>query len=138
MPKPGTDALTQSLHEVARDRCVTGHYSSEWPGGYEAFTRLVRAFIVRFVEVAETTLEIKNRLGLHLRAASTLAQALRQFSSAVTLRKGGQEVNARSVTSLMMLGAGQGTKLKARAEGDDAQEALSTLKSLFDSRFGED
>jgi phosphocarrier protein HPr len=90
------------------------------------------------VEVAETTLEIKNRLGLHLRAASTLTQALRQFSSAVTLRKGGQEVNARSVTSLMMLGAGQGTKLKARAEGDDAQEALSTLKSLFDSRFGED
>ena len=102
------------------------------------FTRPLRAFIVRFVDSAETTLEIKNRLGLHLRAASTLAQALRQFSSAVTLSNGAQRVNARSVTSLMMLGAGQGTKLKARAEGSDAQEALSALKSLFESRFGEE
>jgi phosphotransferase system HPr (HPr) family protein len=90
------------------------------------------------VDAAETTLEIKNRLGLHLRAASTLAQALRQFSSAVTLSNGAQEVNARSVTSLMMLGAAQGTKLKARAQGSDAQEALAALKSLFESRFGED
>ncbi len=104
----------------------------------EAFTRPSPTFIVRCVDVAETTLEIKNRLGLHLRAASTLAQALRQFSSAVTLSNGAQEVNARSVTSLMMLGAGQGTKLKVRAEGSDAQEALAALKSLFESRFGEE
>jgi phosphotransferase system HPr-like phosphotransfer protein len=38
----------------------------------------------------------------------------------------------------MTLGAGQGTKLKARVEGSDAQEALSALKSLFEARFGED
>ncbi|MBV8056511.1 MAG: HPr family phosphocarrier protein [Deltaproteobacteria bacterium] len=102
------------------------------------FTGLLRAFIVGFVDAVETTVEIKNRLGLHLRAASTLAQALRRFSSSVTLSNGAQQVNARSVTSLMMLGAGQGTKLKARAEGSDAQEALSTLKLVFESRFGEE
>ena len=67
-----------------------------------------------------------------------MAQALRQFSSAVTLSKGAHEVNARSVTGLMMLGAGQGTKLKVRAEGSDAQETLAALKSLFESRFGEE
>ncbi len=87
---------------------------------------------------AETTLEIKNRLGLHLRAASTLAQTLRQFSSSVTVSSGAQQVNARSVTGLMILGAGQGTKLKVRAEGSDAQETLAALKSLFESRFGEE
>jgi phosphotransferase system HPr-like phosphotransfer protein len=38
----------------------------------------------------------------------------------------------------MMLGAGQGTKLKVRAEGDDAQETMAALKSLFESRFGEE
>jgi phosphotransferase system HPr (HPr) family protein len=102
------------------------------------FTSLLRPFIVRVVDAVEATLEIKNRLGLHLRAASTLTQALRQFSSAVTLSNGAQQVNARSVTSLMMLGAGQGTKLKARAEGSDAQETLSALKSLFDAGFGEE
>jgi phosphocarrier protein len=94
--------------------------------------------MVNRVDAVETTLEIKNRLGLHLRAASTLAQALRQFSSAVTLSNGAQQVNGRSVTGLMMLGAGQGTKLKVRAEGDDAQETLAAMRSLFDSRFGED
>jgi phosphocarrier protein HPr len=87
---------------------------------------------------AEATLEIKNRLGLHLRAASTLAQALRQFNSNVILSNGGHEVNARSVTSLMMLGAGPGTKLKIRIEGPDAQETLAAVKSLFDARFGEE
>ena len=104
----------------------------------EGVYRTASSVYPRFVDAAETTLEIKNRLGLHLRAASTLAQALRQFSSAVTLSNGAQQVNARSVTSLMMLGAGQGTKLKVRAEGSDAQEALSALKSLFEARFGEE
>jgi PTS HPr component phosphorylation site len=80
------------------------------------FTSLLRPFIVRVVDAVEATLEIKNRLGLHLRAASTLTQALRQFSSAVTLSNGAQQVNARS----------------------DAQETLSALKSLFDAGFGEE
>jgi phosphocarrier protein HPr len=86
----------------------------------------------------EATLEIKNRLGLHLRAASTLAQSLKQSSSAVTICKDGQQVNARSVTNLMMLGAAQGTRLKVRVEGPDAQETMAALKSLFDARFGEE
>lgn len=90
------------------------------------------------MSATEATLEIKNRLGLHLRAATTLAQSLKRFKSKVTLSNGGQEANAKSVTSLIMLGAGQGTKLKARAEGSDAHAALAAMKSVFESRFGED
>jgi phosphotransferase system HPr (HPr) family protein len=90
------------------------------------------------VSTVEATLEIKNRLGLHLRAASTLAQSLKQFGSNVTLSNGDQEVNARSVTSLIMLGAAQGTKLKVKAEGDDAQATMASVKSLFEARFGEE
>jgi phosphotransferase system HPr (HPr) family protein len=86
----------------------------------------------------EATLEIKNRLGLHLRAASTLTQALKPFTSSVTLLSGKKQANARSVTSLMMLGAGIGTKLKVKAEGPDADRALATVKALFEQRFGED
>ncbi|HKV56030.1 MAG TPA: HPr family phosphocarrier protein [Candidatus Binataceae bacterium] len=83
-------------------------------------------------------MEIKNRLGLHLRAASSVAQSLKESASTVTISNGEQQVNARSVTSLMMLGAAQGTRLKVRAEGPDAQETLASLKSLFDARFGEE
>lgn len=90
------------------------------------------------MNTAEATLEIKNRLGLHLRAASSLAQALKPFSASVTLSRPNQQANARSVTSLIMLGAGIGTKLKARAEGEDADQALAVVKSLFEERFGED
>ena len=90
------------------------------------------------VSTSETTVEIKNRLGLHLRAASTLMQALKPFDSSVKLLSGRKEANARSVTSLIMLGAGIGTRLKVKAEGPDAEAALEVVKTLFDDRFGED
>jgi phosphocarrier protein HPr len=90
------------------------------------------------VSTAEATLEIRNRLGLHLRAASTLMQSLKPFTSTVTLSQGDKRANARSVTSLMMLGAGIGTRLKVTAEGPDAAAALEVVKTLFEQRFGED
>jgi phosphocarrier protein HPr len=90
------------------------------------------------VDVAEANLEIKNRLGLHLRAASTLAQSLKPFASSVTLEVDGKHANARSITSLMMLGAGIGTRLHVKVEGPDADAALKVIRTLFDQRFGED
>ena len=90
------------------------------------------------MSTAEATLEIRNRLGLHLRAASALFKTVSNFKASVTVSNGQQEVNARSVTSLMMLGAGQGTKLKVRAEGPDAVAALAAIKALFEARFGEE
>ena len=73
-----------------------------------------------------------------MRAASTLFETVKGFKSTVTLSDGKQEVNARSITHLMMLGAAQGTKLKARVEGEDAGEALAAIRKLFEERFGED
>ena len=87
---------------------------------------------------SELGLEIKNRLGLHLRAATTLAQAAAKFKSTVTLIRGKDQANARSVTSLIMLGAGKGTRLHLRAEGDDAEAAMAELSDLFKNGFGEE
>lgn len=86
----------------------------------------------------EATLEIKNRLGLHLRAASTLADTVKRFNATVTIVNGGNGVNARSVTNLIMLGAGQGTKLKVKVEGPEAHAALAAIKELFEQRFNEE
>ena len=83
-------------------------------------------------------MEVKNRLGLHLRAASALAQTAAKFSSQVMIGRGKDLINAKSVTGLMMLGAALGTKLKVRAEGADAREALRAVQELFDDRFGEE
>jgi phosphotransferase system HPr (HPr) family protein len=90
------------------------------------------------VNVAEATVEVQNRLGLHLRAASTLAQTAAQFTSKVMIGTGDDLVNAKSMTNLMMLGAAQGSKLKIRCEGSDAREALKALQTLFNDRFGEE
>lgn len=88
--------------------------------------------------MAEGTVEIRNKLGLHLRAASTLAQTAARFASTVTVTRGKESVNARSVTGLMILGAGTGTKLKLKVDGPDAEEAFKAVKALFDNKFGEE
>jgi phosphocarrier protein HPr len=90
------------------------------------------------VNVAEATVEIKNRLGLHLRAASTLAQTAAKFNSQVMIGRGKNLISAKSVTGLMMLGAGIGSKLKVRVEGDDAKEALKAVQNLFENKFDEE
>ena len=86
----------------------------------------------------EATVEIKNRLGLHLRAASTLAQTANRFKSQITIVRGKNQVSAKSVTGLMMLGAEKGVKVKIRAEGEDARDALKAVQDLFEERFGEE
>jgi phosphocarrier protein HPr len=90
------------------------------------------------VNVAEAPVQITNRLGLHLRAATTLAQAAARFKSSITLGRGNNQVSARSVTALIMLGAGKGTKLRLKAEGEDAQAAVAELAQLFSDGFGEE
>ncbi|HTT74371.1 MAG TPA: HPr family phosphocarrier protein [Candidatus Binataceae bacterium] len=84
------------------------------------------------------TLEVKNKLGLHLRAASVLSQVAKDFQSAIIVSYGNQEVNARSVIQLMMLGAAHGAKLKIKVQGPDAAEAMAAIKSLFEQRFNEE
>ncbi len=102
------------------------------------FTAKPPTHIVIDVKAVEATLEIKNRLGLHLRAASVLAQTAKQFESAITLRIGEHEANARSVTQLIMLGAAQGAKVKVAIEGADAAAAAGAIRNLFEDGFGED
>ena len=81
---------------------------------------------------------VKNRLGLHLRAATAVAETLNNLKADVTLTRGKNRVDARSITGMMMLGAGRGSKISVRAEGHDAERAVRALKTLFDARFGEE
>ncbi len=90
------------------------------------------------MSVLEGTVEVRNRLGLHLRAATKLAETARRFRSKVTIVAKDGQADARSVINLMMLGAAQGTRLKLRAEGDDARAALDAVRRLIEDRFGED
>jgi phosphotransferase system HPr (HPr) family protein len=90
------------------------------------------------VNSLSATLEVKNKLGLHLRAASTLAQIAKEYTSTIMIGHGSQEVSARSVIQLMMLGAAHGSKLKIKVQGPDAADALAAIKSIFEQRFNEE
>lgn len=80
---------------------------------------------------------IPNKRGLHARAAARLVTLAERFGAAVEVVRDGQSVSARSIMGLMMLGAGQGSKIELRAEGFDAREALDALAALVESGFDE-
>lgn len=83
------------------------------------------------------TLIIRNKLGLHARAATKLAQLTHQFSATVRVRQGQQEVDASSVMCLLLLASGQGKEIEVSATGDDAAEALAAVSQLIEARFDE-
>jgi phosphocarrier protein HPr len=83
-------------------------------------------------------LTITNKRGLHARAAAKLVTTAEQFGASVDVAKDGQTVSARSIMGLMMLGAGQGSKVTVSAEGWDAKEALDAVASLIESGFHEE
>ncbi|MDS1141690.1 HPr family phosphocarrier protein [Pusillimonas sp. SM2304] len=80
---------------------------------------------------------ISNKLGLHARAAAKLTQLASKFQSEIFIARGAQRVNAKSIMGVMMLAAGMGVTVKVDATGDDADQALNDIQSLFDNKFGE-
>lgn len=90
------------------------------------------------LNVAEGTVEVRNRLGLHIRPSTMVAKAAIKYLSTITIARGNKHVSARSATSLEMLKAKAGSHLIIRAEGPDAKDALKAVQALFEKKFGED
>ena len=83
------------------------------------------------MNVAEAPLEVIGRLGLNMRAAVAVVQTARTFNAQVMIGRGQNQVSAKSVIELIMLGAGQGSRLQLHAEGDDAGAAVTAIQALF-------
>lgn len=81
---------------------------------------------------------IVNRLGLHARPAMTFVDLASSFRSDITVKRGDQEVDGKSIMHMMMLAATKGTSLEICAVGPDCKEACAALKKLVDSGFDED
>jgi phosphocarrier protein len=86
----------------------------------------------------ERSLTIINKLGLHARAAAKLVTLAAKFHSDIHVRKDAREVSGKSIMGVMMLAAGQGSKITLIAVGADAEEALNQLEALVAARFGEE
>jgi phosphocarrier protein HPr len=89
-------------------------------------------------EKIDKEITIVNRLGLHARPAAMFVRIASRYRSEIWVSKEGEEVNGKSIMGLMMLAAGQGSKLRIRCEGPDAGKAIEELEELIKSRFNED
>jgi phosphocarrier protein HPr len=89
------------------------------------------------VNRCEKELVIENELGLHARPSALFVKTTNRFKSDITVEKGDEIVNAKSIMGLMMLAAGKGTKLKVVAVGPDAAAAIAAIEEIFQKRFNE-
>lgn len=83
-------------------------------------------------------LTISNKLGLHARPATAFADVTNGYGCTVTVHKGGETFDGKSVMELMMLAATCGTEIEVVAEGDDAQDCLDALTALVARHFDEE
>ncbi|OFV81600.1 MAG: phosphocarrier protein HPr [Acidobacteria bacterium RBG_13_68_16] len=87
--------------------------------------------------MAQLTVELINRLGLHARAAAKFVHTTSRFSSHVLVSHNDEEVNGKSILGLLLLAAPWGSRLTITANGDDEQVALEAIEALIKDRFGE-
>jgi phosphotransferase system HPr (HPr) family protein len=90
------------------------------------------------VPVAETSIVITNKVGLHARPARLLVQTAAQFRSQIQVSCGEKVANAKSIVGVLKLGASQGETLRLHAEGDDAEQAIQALSDLIERKFDEE
>lgn len=82
-------------------------------------------------------IEIRNKLGLHARAAAKLVHTAARFASSIKIRKGHEEVDAKSILGILLLAAARGTIITVTADGADEAEALVAIQQLIDAKFDE-
>ncbi|HEX9690840.1 MAG TPA: HPr family phosphocarrier protein [Gemmatimonadales bacterium] len=87
--------------------------------------------------VAERTVRVENRLGIHARPAAEIVKVAARFSCMIQLAKDAQWVNGKSIMGVMTLAAEQGSELTIRAEGDDAQAAVDALAECAGKKWEE-
>ena len=76
-------------------------------------------------------IKIKNPQGLHARPASTFVRIANKYESDITVIKGSDKVNGKSIMGLLMLAASEGSLIEMEVSGPDAEAAVRELESFL-------
>jgi phosphocarrier protein HPr len=87
--------------------------------------------------MAERTVTIVNKNGLHARPAAEIVKAAAKFSSDIVILRDDLEVNGKSIMGVLMLAAECGSSITLRASGPDEAAAIDALATLISTKFGE-
>ncbi len=84
-------------------------------------------------------IEVKNKLGLHARAANKLVEITNRYASEIGIKREGEgdSVNAKSIMSVMLLAAPKGCLLEVSTQGEDEEQAMDDIKAIFENLFDE-
>jgi phosphocarrier protein HPr len=83
-------------------------------------------------------IRIKNRLGLHARAATKIVRLASRFRCRVWLLLDGRRANCRNMLAVMMLAATMGSIVRVETNGPDELAAMTAMVQLISERFGEE
>jgi phosphotransferase system HPr (HPr) family protein len=75
------------------------------------------------------TVSLPDDVDLHARPAANFVRTAMRFSAKVWVAAGEREADAKSLLSVLALGARRGTSLRLRAEGEEAAAAIAALAS---------
>jgi phosphocarrier protein len=81
---------------------------------------------------------IRNRLGLHARAAAKFVHTATRFNSQIRIARDGRSMDGKSIMGILLLAAGAGTKVIISADGSDEADAIDALCRLVNGGFGEE
>lgn len=90
--------------------------------------------------MAEATIPVKHKVGLHARPAALFVQTAAKFTSRIKVKNltaNGNFVDAKSIIMVLTLGVMTDHEVLIQTDGADADAALSALKSLIEGNFGE-
>lgn len=87
--------------------------------------------------MTERKITIKNKLGLHARAAVKFVNLANRFSASVKIVKDGAEIDGKSILGILTLAAIQGSKIVLKISGRDEKAAVGALEALINDKFGE-
>ena len=81
---------------------------------------------------------IRNRLGLHARAAAKFVHTATRYTSQIRITRDGRTMDGKSIMGILLLAAGAGTKVVITADGIDEADAIDALCRLVNGGFGEE
>lgn len=89
--------------------------------------------------MAEAEVTITHSVGLHARPSVKFTKLAKGFASRIELATSaaGPWIDAKSIVKVMAAKAPQGTVLRLRADGDDADAAIAALVALVARDFDE-
>jgi phosphoenolpyruvate-protein phosphotransferase len=88
--------------------------------------------------VTSDAIVIPNPVGLHARPAAVLSNLAQRYESAVRIKRGEDQANAKSVMAILAMGVLKGHKVQVVAHGPDAAQAAEEIAQALREGLGEE